>query len=464
MRQNLTYFMLCAATLLVSSAVSAQNPVSNKTTLQSHWIPADLPAQQWNYIHFNSCWGYAAPDGREYAILGGTDRIYFIDITNPANPVEVAVFPGNAPTVWREFKSFGNRIYAVADGSAEGMQIFDMTGAPNNIKRTYFSNAIFGSAHTITMDETKGIIFANSAGSCIEVLDAKANPDAPVHLGTLKFPGCEPHDTYFENGKLFVSNGNSGLFILDVAADLLNPPVLASTSTNGYNHSGCTDKSGRYFYYLEEIPEARPGRVIDLVALPQGEINEVGQFFEPLLAPTAMNAIYHNPFRKGDLLFVAAYQDGMVVFDISDPIKPKRVAWYDTYANTTYTGYTGTWSVYPWLPSGNVIVGDMVSGLYVVKVDASLTGTQTIETGRPDEAALVCYPNPVGDQLSLTTHSFTHQIDNQQFSIADMTGKVAMQGRMQGNTLSVSTLAKGMYIATLRTDNGFVFHSKFVKQ
>ena len=35
---------------------------------------------------FNDCWGYAAPDGREYGILGHAAGTYFADITDPANP------------------------------------------------------------------------------------------------------------------------------------------------------------------------------------------------------------------------------------------------------------------------------------------------------------------------------------------------------------------------------------------
>jgi hypothetical protein len=29
--------------------------------------------------------------------------------------------------------------------------------------------------------------------------------------------------------------------------------------------------------------------------------------------------------------------------------------------------FDGTWAAYPWLPSGNVLVGDMSSGLFIVR-------------------------------------------------------------------------------------------------
>jgi choice-of-anchor B domain-containing protein len=449
-------FLLC----LGAQQMFAQNPATLKTTQLSHWVsPDDIPLQ-WGYIAHNSCWGYAAPNGREYAILGGTDRIQFIDVTNPASPNLVATFMGEAPTVWREFKSYKNRIYAVADNSNEGLMIFDMTGAPNQIKRSYYSNEFFGSSHTITMDTTRGVIFLNSSVGCIGMLDVSVNPDKPTFIGGLPLTNiCSPHDSYYENNKLFVSNGDAGLEIYDVT-NLLAPKLLATESTGGYNHSGCTDKTGRYFYYLEEIPRARPGQVVDLQNLAQGDVERVGTFFEPLLAPAAQDAVYHNPFRTGDLLHVAAYEDGLVVFDISNPVKPTRVAWFDPSPNTTYNGYTGVWSVYPWLPSGNIIVGDMVRGLYMVKLDASLTSTQN---ANPEVQMLEIAPNPTSDLLQISLPE-SLQNGKVQYQIHHIAGRQVSQGTLQSSTLQVNQLNSGVYFLQLRSEAGDLYRAKFVKQ
>jgi choice-of-anchor B domain-containing protein len=442
----------------LSSFLIAQNPVSQKTTLLSHWEPTNQPFLQWGYIHYNSCWGHANPDGREYAILGGTDRIMFVDITNPTTPVELSTFYGQTPTVWREFKSYRNRIYAVADASQEGLQIFDMTNAPDTIVRTYYNNEFFGSSHTITMDTARGLIFLNAAtGGCVKVLDVSANPDQPVLVGTMNLQNCSPHDSWYEDNKFFLSNGNNGLAIYDLSQDMLNPTLMATISTNGYNHSGCTDISGRYFYYLEEIPEGRPGRIVDLQNLAAGDIELVGQFFDPLLAPASTNAIYHNPFRKGNLLFIGAYQDGLVVYDIAKPTEPKLVAWYDTYQNTTYSGYTGVWSVYPWLPSGNVIIGDMVSGLYLVKLDASVTNTTSVDPA----PVMTISPNPVHDQLQINlSESFD---DLTEVWVFNSLGQVVQQGRLHNNQLQLSGHPAGLYYLQLRNDQGQVAQAAFVK-
>ncbi len=445
------------AVSLFSAIASAQNPVAKNASLLSHWKPASDPALQWGYIRYNSCWGHANPDGREYAILGGTDRIIFVDVTNPNQPKEVTTFLGAGPTVWREFKSYRNRIYAVADASFEGLQIFDMRQAPDTIIRTYYNNEFFGSSHTITMDTARGLIFLNSvSGGCIKILDVSANPDKPIEIGKMNLVNCTPHDSWYEDNKFFLSNGDNGLVIYDLSQSLLNPTLLATITTNGYNHSGCTDISGRYFYYLEEIPAGRPGRIVDLKNLATGDIELVGQFFEPLLGPSNMNAIYHNPFRKDHLLYVAAYQDGLKVYDISTPTLPKLVAWYDTYPNTTYSGYTGVWSVYPWLPSGNIVVGDMETGLYMVKLDASVVGTTTV-TPPP---ALAISPNPASDYLSIRCAA---ALPDTEVRIFNSLGQMVKHSRFDDGTLRIHDLANGPHTLQLLLEKGVIVSMQFLK-
>jgi hypothetical protein len=80
------------------------------------------------------------------------------------------------------------------------------------------------------------------------------------------------------------------------------------------------------------------------------------------------NSIGHNPFIKGDLCFVAYYHDGVQVFNIADTNNITRVAYYDTYTNTNYSGYDGVWGVYPYLSSGNIIASDDANGLFVLSL------------------------------------------------------------------------------------------------
>ncbi|MBK9737387.1 MAG: hypothetical protein IPO92_21500 [Saprospiraceae bacterium] len=105
-------------------------------------------------------------------------------------------------------------------------------------------------------------------------------------------------------------------------------------------------------------------------------VNLISSFKEPLEAPTFTNNRPHNPFVKGDTLFLSYYEDGVQMFNISDPLLPKRIAYFDTYTLQNGQGYSvpahdwkGPWGVYPFLPSGCIVVGDISQGLFTFKLD-----------------------------------------------------------------------------------------------
>ena len=106
------------------------------------------------------------------------------------------------------------------------------------------------------------------------------------------------------------------------------------------------------------------------------DMQRVGFFKEPLEEPVRSNNRPHNPFVKGDTLFISYYEDGVQVFDISNPLVPKRIAYYDTYTAQNGLGYDvpahdwkGAWGVYPYLPSGCILASDITQGLFTFKVD-----------------------------------------------------------------------------------------------
>ena len=51
--------------------------------------------------------------------------------------------------------------------------------------------------------------------------------------------------------------------------------------------------------------------------------------------------------------------------DVTYPYNMIQVGQYDTYTGSG-TGFFGDWGVYPFLPSGNLLVTDMSEGLFVL--------------------------------------------------------------------------------------------------
>ena len=61
------------------------------------------------------------------------------------------------------------------------------------------------------------------------------------------------------------------------------------------------------------------------------------------------------------------YQRGLTVLDISDPSAPQTIGLFDTYPSGNNSTFDGAWGTYPYLPSGNILISDVNSGLYVLK-------------------------------------------------------------------------------------------------
>jgi hypothetical protein len=52
--------------------------------------------------------------------------------------------------------------------------------------------------------------------------------------------------------------------------------------------------------------------------------------------------------------------------------KLKEVAYFDTVPTSDAPDFNGAWAAYPYLPSGNILVGNMGGGLFIVRPEASV--------------------------------------------------------------------------------------------
>ena len=69
------------------------------------------------------------------------------------------------------------------------------------------------------------------------------------------------------------------------------------------------------------------------------------------------------------MFFQAHYRAGARIIDISQ-INNKvmtEVGFFDTYPQNNSANFNGTWNVYPYFPSGNIIISDIEKGLFVIR-------------------------------------------------------------------------------------------------
>ena len=81
----------------------------------------------------NDVWGYTAPNGHEFALVGPRTGTYIFDVsTDPHDPIEVGFIPGTIST-WRDLKTHGYYCYVVNE-SGGGMDIISLEDPFNPYK------------------------------------------------------------------------------------------------------------------------------------------------------------------------------------------------------------------------------------------------------------------------------------------------------------------------------------------
>ncbi len=372
-------FCLC----LIAQMSFAQDSLN--MTVISQWDPDTLPTA--GTREYNDIWGYVDCEGNEYVIIGSASRIHFFDINDPANPEELAEFEGGDITTWRDMKTYQNHAYAVSDNTSEGLMVFDLTNIQDTIIKTYQSTDIFSKAHNIYVDYDHGRMYvagADTRNDGLIVLDLNADPNNPVVLSSVSLPGGEyVHDVFVRDHIAYCSHGWNGYYIWDFT-DPVNPTLLSTVGTNGYNHSSWVSEDGTYAIFAEEVPLGLPLGIIDLTELAQANTPVINTFKFPLLAPDHENNVPHNPFIRGNHAIVSHYHDGIQIFDLTDPMNPQQVAYYDTHVNDSYSGYQGNWGVYPFFPSGIIAASDINEGLILLTTTGDVVLSETEIQNKPN--------------------------------------------------------------------------------
>ncbi len=317
----------------------------------------------------NDIWGYVAPDGTEYAVIGTQDGVGIVDLSDPANPLLRDYITGSSSN-WRDLKSFGEYIYVVADEGNDGLLIIDMTDHDQmtalpfvNWKPSLTINgttANLSTAHNIYIDEN-GVAYI--AGSTLNeggmlFIDVATNPMNPSYLGA--GPAVYSHDVFVRGDTMWSADISEGYFSVVDITDKSNPVIMATQPTPFlFTHNVWLSDDGNTLYTTDETANA-PVAAYDVSDLSNIQLLDE---FRPL-ETLGDGVIPHNTHVKGDYLVISYYSDGVIVVDVSDPSNMVEVGNYDTYFGQG-AGFNGAWGAYPFLPSGLVLVSDIADGLYV---------------------------------------------------------------------------------------------------
>ncbi|MGB1261965.1 MAG: choice-of-anchor B family protein [Cognaticolwellia sp.] len=363
----------------------------------------------------NDIWGHVDLNtGDEYALIGLRNGIAVVNVTDAENPEEVGTISGLNST-WRDIKVyqyFDSTInawqayaYATVDGTNDFVTIINLNQLPNSINLVE-KNQVVTQAHNVyitNVDHTLNTALSGLTPS-LQLIGSNRFSGA-FHSYSLKTPATLTTltDKYFGSGythdgasinitdsrkdnqcpsneascTVFIDFNEKEMKLWDIT-DTSATTFLGSgeyndvSKSNQYVHSGWSSEDKQYIFLHDEFDEKDGGLNSTVRIFSIADLNnptQVGQWTGPT------RAIDHNGFVRGNRYYMSNYERGLTVLDITDPANPVTVGFFDTYTPSNNAGFNGAWGAYPFLPSGNILVSDINSGLYILK-DRTLESTQ----------------------------------------------------------------------------------------
>lgn len=388
--------ILLLTLLLCPVGLKAQSPISKNVTLLCNWQDTSVPVGIFN-SQFNDVWGLTSK-GKEYAVIGSTIGTNIIDV---ASCQRVAYYPGRASSVLhRDFKTYKNYLYAVADEGVSSLQIFDYSYLPDSLHLVYESDPTeLCRSHNIFIDTLRAkLYFAGTAthGGIRDFMRVYSlqKPDSPTLITTYNEYDYV-HDVFVRNDTAYCSSSYSGLIINRFNAPNVPYETIGGLLTypyKGYNHSIWVNEQG-----IGVMADETPGMPLKVVDFSKISDPRVLSTFSPLGLDT--NSCAHNPYLIGNFAYISYYKEGFQLYDLTDPRNPRQVGYYDTYLNQALYPFVGAWGCYPYLPSRKVLISDMQTGLYVLDASAAL-GLPSIS--KENSETLLLYPNPATNYITLS--------------------------------------------------------------
>jgi len=451
---------------------------AQEANLLGRWQDTTLVGSNIHKNVYNEIWGYAVA-GKEYAILGTTAGTHFIEVTDPSTPKEIFFIPGKVQggaIIHRDYHDYKGYLYAVADEGVSSLQIIDLQQLPDTVEVVYDSKELISRSHNIFIDTTSALLYSLISRGGITRFSAMtlfdiSNPLDPVYINEYSLFGglqaSQIHDAYVQDNIAFLNLGPSGLAIVDFS-DPYNPVTLSTITDyqdRGYNHSGwlSADCSN---YYMADENHGFDVKVVAVSDLCEPEVTRT--FNAEVSSPTS---IPHNQVVACDYLYISYYYDGLRVYNIKNPAQPELALFYDTYLEPEGREFRGAWGVYPFLPSGNILVSDMQNGLFIFEGMGDNCAMQEQLPCSMQSSCIIApiselqslnsiniQPNPITNHFSLSINLSTalsslsiSLIDNIGQTIQTWTKEQLLAGNNDFSFSLQEQLPNGVYFLSLRS-------------
>ena len=409
----------------------------------------------------NDCWGWVDEEsGREFVIYGRSNGTSFVDITDPLNPQHVAILPTeSSSSLWRDIKVIGNYAYIVSEAPQHGLQIVNMeeilqlNGFPYIINPTHYYQG-FGNSHNIVANPETNYVYAvgtNTFYGGLHIIDV-SDPSSPLLAGSYSefythdaqaviYNG--PDEDYQGQEIVFCFNGDQGVVIVN-AEDKSDVQLIyhLTYDESAYTHQGWLSEDHSVVYFNDELDEQYGGYNTRTYMMDASDLDNpfIIGFYE---AETISSD--HNLYTHGGLLYASNYTSGLRVSTILDDGTIEPQGFFDTYPLNDTTTFDGTWSNYPFFPSGTIAVSNF-DGLFLLRSsDWTNDNEDNLEVTTP---SFSISPNPAS-----TTLRINGLYVNCGVRVHDASGKLVVDYNripsLNGLNIDIQGLVEGIYLVNL---------------
>jgi uncharacterized protein YjdB len=355
-------------------------------------------------IKFRSAEAWVHPSGQCAYLSTISDRVYVIDIKDPAKPQIVDSMMVDAQLVndvmTTEDGKFGVFSREGASNRKNGLKIFEASDPCHPKVIADYNETVSGGVHSSYVYQGHVYLTDDATGS-MRVIDI-SDPYKPKEVARWQTDQTEAgryvHDVQVLDGLAYLSYWNDGLIILDVGKGIKggspeSPKLVSQFKYNlseeyarvdqlyglGYRGTHTAWRAGRYVFVGDEVYASRHSTgLVDGNDLTWGKLHviDVSDIEHPRQVawyePT--DGGVHNVWVVGDTLYLGNYQGGARVLDISGELKGdllrqgREVSWIftaDSMGSKPRVPFA--WGVV--VKNGIMYVPDINSGLWIMRVE-----------------------------------------------------------------------------------------------
>ena len=362
--------------------------VEHEVIVMGQGLVADRPT--------SDLWAFTGLDGRDYVYTGthsGGQRMLAWDVTSPANPTLTDFVEVDARVV-NDVKVNAEATVAVitregASDRQNGIVLLDIADPAHPVVVGEFTEGLTGGVHNVFI--AGNILYAIHDGTLdVHILDI-TDPSDVKEVGRwgIESPGKYLHDIWVVDGMAYVSYWHDGVYILDVGDGRWGGTPIEPVEVSHYAYPEgnthvafpYTNADGHsYLFVGDEIfgceecisRNGHPGDgsrgFIHVIDMEDPEmLREVARYEVP-------EAGAHNLWIEDDKMYVAYYQAGLRVVDVSGELRGdlfkqgREMAWFPTGTpDGNVANSPMAWGPQPF--KGHVFVSDLNSGLWVVRIE-----------------------------------------------------------------------------------------------